>query len=158
MDTQFTEPDELAKIWDKNPQVIRSFIEIRPQYEQLCSEINYILIKRMNDSGIEYSAITSRAKSLKSFAEKLPRKHYDEPFKEVADIAGVRLVYLYKSDRPKIEEIIEAEFEVLEKVDKVDKQDADKFGYGAIHYLVNLGRKSSGARYDDLKELVCENK
>lgn len=156
MDTQLTESDELTRIWDEKPEVIRSFIEIRPQYEQLCSEINYILTKRMKDSGIEYSAITNRAKTLKSFAEKLSRKHYDKPFKEVSDIAGVRLVYLYKNDFPAIEKIIKTELEVLEKVDKVAQQDTDKFGYGAIHYLVNLGRKSSGARYDDLKGLVCE--
>src|SRR5205085_1775887 len=30
------------------------------------------------------------------------------------------------------------------------------FGYGALHYLVHIGKKSSGARYDDLKALVCE--
>lgn len=39
---------------------------------------------------------------------------------------------------------------------KSDEQEEDKFGYGALHYLIRLGRKSSGARYDDLKGLVCE--
>jgi ppGpp synthetase/RelA/SpoT-type nucleotidyltranferase len=156
MASQAADSDELAKTWDERPQVIRAFIEIRPQYEQLCSEVAYILSKRMDDRGIEYSAITSRAKTLKSFAEKLSRKHYDEPLKDVTDLAGVRLVYLYKSDRSIIEEIIESEFEVIEKVDKVEEQEVDKFGYGALHYLIHLGRKSSGARYDDLKGMICE--
>ena len=148
--------DELGRTWDEHPEVIRAFIEIRPQYEQLCNEVAYILTKRMDETGIEYSAVTYRAKTLKSFAEKLSRKQYNEPFKNITDLAGVRLVYLYKSDRVRIEGIIESEFKVEEKIDKVEEQDEDRFGYGAIHYFVHLGRKSSGARYDDLKSLICE--
>ncbi|MFY9611635.1 MAG: hypothetical protein WAU45_23855 [Blastocatellia bacterium] len=154
--TEPTEIDELARAWEESPEIIRSFIEIRPQYEQLCSEVAYIVRKRMKDSGIEYSAITERAKTLKSFSEKLTRKHYDNPIQDVTDLAGVRVVYLYKSQRGLIEKIIESEFEVIEKVSKVEEVDADHFGYGALHYLVSLGRKSSGARYEDLKGLVCE--
>src|SRR5215210_182570 len=117
--------DELGRTWDEHPKVIRAFIEIRPQYEQLCNEVAYILNKRMDETGIEYSAVTHRAKTLKSFAEKLSRKQYKDPPKDITDLAGVRLVYLYKGDRFKIESIIESEFEVEEKIDKVEEQDAD---------------------------------
>jgi ppGpp synthetase/RelA/SpoT-type nucleotidyltranferase len=154
--TLLPEDDEVSRTWNERPDVIRQFIEVRPQYEQLCSEIAYILKKRMDNSGIEYSALTSRPKTLKSLAEKLSRKHYESPLNEITDLAGVRLVFLYKSDRPQIEDIIESEFEILEKVDKVEEHEPDRFGYGALHYLVHLGRKSSGARYDDLKKMVCE--
>ncbi len=150
------ESEELSRTWDERPDVIKDFLEVRPQYDQLCNEIAYILRKRMDENAIEYSTITHRAKTLKSFAEKLSRKHYKKPLSDVTDLAGVRLVFLYKSDRSKIEEILESEFEVIEKVDKIDEEDADKFGYGALHYLVHLGRKSSGARYDDLKGMICE--
>jgi ppGpp synthetase/RelA/SpoT-type nucleotidyltranferase len=156
MSSLLPSPDALAKTWDERPDIIRAFIEIRPQYEQLCREIEYILKKKMDEAAIEYSAITSRAKTLKSFAEKISRKNYDAPLKDITDLAGVRLVYLYKSDRPVIEQIIESEFKIIEKVDKVEEQESDKFGYGALHYLVHLGRKSSGARYDDLKGMICE--
>jgi ppGpp synthetase/RelA/SpoT-type nucleotidyltranferase len=156
MTQHLSEEDDIAKTWEERPDIIRAFIEVRPQYEQLCSEVAYILKKRMDDSVIEYSAITNRAKTLKSFAEKLSRKQYDNPFNDVTDLAGVRVVYLYKSDRPKIESVIEDEFEIVEKVDKVEEQEDDRFGYGALHYLVHLGRKSSGARYDDLKGMICE--
>jgi putative GTP pyrophosphokinase len=151
-----SESDELAKTWGERPDVIRQFLEIRPQNEQLCSEVAYILTKRIGDQGIEYSAITSRAKTLKSFAEKLSRKHYTDPLNDVTDLAGVRIVYLYKSDLAQIEKIVERELQIIEKVDKAEEHDADRFGYSALHYLVKLGRKSSGARYDDLKGLVCE--
>jgi putative GTP pyrophosphokinase len=156
MTSTTSDSNELAKIWDEKPEVIRAFLEIHPQYEQLCSEVEYILRKRMDEKGIEYSTITSRAKTLKSFTEKISRKQYDEPLTEITDLAGARIVYLYKSDLPSIEKIVEAEFQVIEKVDKVEEQESDRFGYGALHYSVNLGRKSSGARYDDLKGMICE--
>jgi len=152
---QVSEVDQLSRTWSENPDLVREFIDSRPQYEQLCSEVAYILDKRLDAQEIEVSAITCRAKSLKSFTEKLTRKNYACP-EDVTDIAGVRLVYLYKSDRSQIEKLIEAEFDVIEKVDKVEEQDEDRFGYGALHYLVHIGRKSSGARYDDLKNLICE--
>jgi putative GTP pyrophosphokinase len=156
MSSEPAESDELAKAWREKPRIIRRFIEMIPHYDQLCSEVAYILEKAMAKSVIEYSAITYRAKTLKSFSEKLVRKEYEDPLGDITDFAGVRLVFLYKSDRSKIEEIVESEFTVVEKIDKVEEQEADRFGYGALHYLVHLGRKSSGARYDDLKSLICE--
>jgi GTP pyrophosphokinase len=150
------EPAELTKIWKENPDVIRRFLAERPQYEQLCAEVAYILEKRLTEAEIEVSTVIYRAKTLKSFAEKITRKSYRDPFEEITDLAGVRIVYLYRSDFEKIEAIIKAEFSVIERVDKIADQGVDRFGYGAIHYLVRLGRKSSGARYDDLKDLLCE--
>lgn len=151
-----TESNEILKAWDEKADTIRAFIEKRPQYEQLCNEVAYILGKRMNEGNIEFSAITSRAKSLNSFIEKLSRKSYQNPISEITDFAGVRLVYLYKDDQTSIEKIIESEFRIIEKIDKIAEREPNEFGYGALHYLVNIGKKSSGARYDDLKELVCE--
>jgi ppGpp synthetase/RelA/SpoT-type nucleotidyltranferase len=121
MSSQVNDADELSKTWTENPSVLRSFIEIRPQYEQLCDEIEDILTKLMSDSGIEFSTITTRAKSLRSFAEKLFRKPYPDPLNDITDLAGVRLVYLYKSDRSRIEQLIESEFDVLEKADKIEE-------------------------------------
>lgn len=143
-------------VWKRSPDIIRRFIEQRANYEQLCIEIAYILSKRFKDREIEISAVTWRAKTLKSFLEKIERKKYDDPFKAITDFAGVRVVCLYLTDIKKIEEIVGQEFEVVEKVDKLTEKGADKFGYGAVHFIAKIGRGSSGARYDDLKDLVCE--
>jgi len=150
------EPAEHRKLWKERPAVIGRFLAEHPHYEHLCAEVAYILEKRLKGAGIEFSAVTYRAKSLESFVEKIIRKEYKDPFSEITDFAGVRVVYLYASDFPKIEEIVQSEFEIIEKVDKIKDQGADKFGYGAVHFIVRLGRRSSGARYDDLKGLICE--
>ncbi len=148
--------DFIDQLWQQQAATIKAFLEMQPRYEKLSEEVAYILSKHLKASGVEYAAITSRAKTLESFCAKLIRKKYNRPLEEVTDLAGVRIVYLYLDDLPKVEEIVEREFKNIEKIDKVEKADPDRFGYGAVHYLVRLGKKSSGARYDDLKDFTCE--
>lgn len=146
----------LSRAWREAPELISDFLAKRADYEQLGSEVAYILRSRLGKAGIQCASITHRAKTLDSFLEKLERKKYGDPLSQITDFAGARVVCLYPGDLPRIEAIIRDEFEVLEKIDKIAEHGADRFGYGAIHFLVKLGRKSSGARYDDLKELICE--
>lgn len=147
---------ELIQIFEQNPELVRNYLREMPHFQQLCQEISYILDKSLRKSNIEFSTISKRVKSLEGFAEKNIRKGYKNPIEEMTDIAGVRVVYLYKNDFSKIEKIINSEFEVVRKVDKREEQGEEKFGYSAVHFLVRLGKKSSGARYDDLKDYICE--
>jgi ppGpp synthetase/RelA/SpoT-type nucleotidyltranferase len=146
----------LDRLWRSRPEVIAEFVARRPDYEQLCAEVHYILERRLKARGVEVASIASRAKTLPSFLDKIGGKPPDNPLSKVTDLAGVRVVCLYRSDLPKIEEVIREEFQVKEKVDKLEEHGADRFGYGAIHFVVSLGKKSSGARYDDLRGLLCE--
>lgn len=142
--------------WRTDTELVKQFVERRPDYQQLCNEIQYTLKKRLKGRVIEVSTVTGRAKTLNSFLEKIQRKTYNLPLEEVTDFAGVRVVCLYLEDLPKIEEIIRKEFGVCNSVDKSREKEIDQFGYGAVHFIVCLGQKSSGARYDDLRHLVCE--
>lgn len=148
--------DPLSRAWDEHPEVLKHYTIVQPQYEQLASEVAYILKKLLNKSAIEYASVTYRTKTFSSLAEKIHRKTYKNPLTDITDFAGVRLVYLYKNDRPKIEQIIETDFVIIEKADKAKEQEEDRFGYNALHYVVKLGKTYSGARYDDLKTLSCE--
>ncbi|MBW7896477.1 MAG: hypothetical protein H3C27_15315 [Opitutaceae bacterium] len=150
------ETDELERLWLEQPEIIRNYIDSRSKYEQLVSEVQYILRRGVEKEKIGISAISGRVKTLKSIAEKILRKDYENPLSDITDFAGVRCVYLYLSQRAKIEKVIEADFNVIEKIDKVEKMADDEFGYGALHYIVKLAKAASGARYDDLKDLKCE--
>lgn len=142
--------------WKKAPETIQGYYQMLPRNTQLCQEVEYILKSALKTEGIEYSAVTSRPKTLNSFLDKLSRKNYSDPFVEVTDFSGIRVVVLYSKDISDIEEVINNNFVILEKVDKLADQNPDQFGYGATHFIVKLGKKMSGARYDDLKDLVCE--
>ena len=144
------------RLWETHSELIRQFISLRPSCERLACEASYILKKRLQEAKIEFSAVTCRAKTLDSFLEKLDGKTYGNLLEKITDLAGVRIVYLYSNDFERIREIISKEFEVIEIVDKLRERGVDKFGYLAVHFIVHLGDKSSGARYDDLKSLKCE--
>lgn len=153
-----TEQDNISvdKQWEQNPQLIRQFLDRRADYEQLCSEVAYVLRSKLKKSSLEIAAITYRAKTLASFLDKIRRKSYSDPTSEITDFAGVRVVCLYSPDTDVVEKIIKEEFELIEEVDKLKEKSAEEFGYSAKHYIVRLGKKMSGARYDDLKNLPCE--
>jgi len=136
--------------------MIKKFTENRDNYKLLCEEVSFILKKELAKKKVEYSSISHRAKTLNSFIEKNRRKKYKYPFKDITDFAGVRIVFLYTKDYDKIEKIIKDKFDIIEKVDKLNEKEVDQFGYGAIHFVIRLGRNYKGARYDDIKPLTCE--
>ena len=88
----------VSELWRKRPDTIRAFLDRRPDYEQLSTEIAYILKKRLAAHEIETSSVLWRAKTLNSFLEKLIRKTYVDPMAEITDLGGVRIVCLYISD------------------------------------------------------------
>lgn len=147
--------DYLNDVWIQTPHYIRRFYDNLKTNEKLCQEISYIISTEIANVGIDIAQVSCRAKSLESFCEKVIRKQYDDPFNQVTDFAGVRVVYLYSIHRKEIENIIETYFEVVEKIDKTI-DDAERFGYGALHYLVRIKNDHIGARYNDLKNKVCE--
>ncbi len=141
--------------WKKYPNYIRRFYDNLEVSKKLCHEVEYILSTEITNKEIEVAQITSRAKNLQSFCEKIVRKSYSNPFVQITDFSGVKVVYLYSVNKIEIEEIIEKEFDVVEKVDKVLVDD-NVFGYVALHYLIKIKNTHTGARYDELKNKVCE--
>jgi len=147
---------DLERLWKENTESIKRFIDQQADFEKLCAEVAYILNRELNKAEVEFSTITYRAKTLNSFLEKIQRKTYSDPITEITDFAGVRVVCLYIDDLARLENVIGEHFEIVEKIDKLTDKKNDQFGYGAIHFIVRLGKNASGARYDDLKNLVCE--
>lgn len=146
----------LPEVWRDRPEVIYEFLKRKPYYERLCAEVAFVMETELRKQNIEFSAILNRTKELNSFLEKLERKKYIKPFEEITDLAGVRVVCLYPTDLKVIEDIIFTEFDVVEKVDKRKLAAVDRIGYSALHFLVKLKKEFTGARYDSLKDLICE--
>jgi putative GTP pyrophosphokinase len=148
-------PSDLEKLWTKNLDFVKKYVDVTETYNQLCLEVEYILKRGIKQVGIVYSSVTSRVKSLESVSEKIVRKGYMR-FEEITDLAGVRLVYLYESDFGKIDKIIRSKFDVLEVVDKVSEQGENLLGYSAVHYIIKIKKIFSGERYEDIGDLICE--
>jgi ppGpp synthetase/RelA/SpoT-type nucleotidyltranferase len=106
-----------------------------------------LLQELTRDLGTFIDKIEFRAKTVESFIGKLERKSYkyQDPFKEITDFAGVRIITFYQDSVPKIVEIIRREFEIDEEnsLDKFDNLEADEFGYRSVHLIVLLSKSRS---------------
>ena len=92
-------------------------------------------------------SISSRIKDLNSFVAKAESKHIRNPFQEIKDIVGLRVVCLFMGDIPRVDEIIKNSFNVISKDDKIEGYDAHSFGYMSIHYVVTMKKEYAGPRY-----------
>lgn len=155
---------DISKIWSNDPETIKKFQDQLPKYTKLSEEISFILKEKLKEKNIKFSSVSYRTKTLESFLEKIiNRKKYADPFSDVTDFDGVRLVYLYLDDLEKIKELISEEFKVDPKNTSDKSKDVEtgelpinKFGYNGINFIVNLSDKYFGARYNDIKDLSCE--
>lgn len=127
-----------------------------PRYKALADETHFMLRKAVEAAGIKTHSISSREKTRASFLEKIVRKGYEDPFAEMPDIAGVRVVVLFMDDLPKLAEIVRRELDVVNEVNWVEAGDADSFSYMSTHYECQLNQGSKGPRYDELKGLRVE--
>lgn len=156
-------------VLNKQINTIENFIKYakrRPRYEELTKCVENILRNSLEKQKIKYALITSRTKSLESFINKAEKPSeedngklkYNNPLSEITDISGVRIVTLFPKDLQKIEDIIKREFDVIEKVNKIDiLEEEEKFGYRGVHYLVSLNKNSAErSEYYKLGKLVAE--
>jgi putative GTP pyrophosphokinase len=124
-------------------QLEAEYQEKQPLYTKLCSELVTQLNELMSEAGVSLAfPIEYRVKTWKSIYEKCLRKILNpKEIREIPDIAGIRIILLFKHDLDKACEIIERNFEILQKEDALQRLGPDKFGYGSIHYELLLDEK-----------------
>jgi putative GTP pyrophosphokinase len=139
-----------------NAEAEAQYRTLQPKYEKLATEVEYILQHALVEERVPIASMSRRVKSITSFVDKLRRKTYKDPLSEVTDLAGVRIVSYFSGDLARLESMIQRNFHVLEKVDKLAGMEADKFGYMAVQFIVRLKDSYLGARYDELMGRKCE--
>ena len=127
-------------------------------YSRFIDEVCFSLKQGVRSQGIELNGdIQHRIKKFESFYDKIVRKQLSKNFFEVIeDIAGVRVVCLYRSDLEKIGKIVANNFIVVSSDIKTQRTPSTEFGYMADHYVVMLSEECKGPRYNNLKLIKCE--
>lgn len=130
----------------------QEFQKIMRIYEMAMVQVKDDLedIKNNLSNNYQYDVINNincRIKTPDSIIKKMKRKQYDLNYKNlienVDDIAGIRVVCPFKSDIPKVVEILEENpnLEILQKKDYITKP--KKSGYSGYHIIaqtpVNIG-------------------
>ncbi|HEU5048121.1 MAG TPA: hypothetical protein VFT64_09805 [Rickettsiales bacterium] len=132
-----------------------------PFFELLRDEAEFILNRKIQKEKIKVHTIEKRIKDVKSLLRKCDRQTDTEkvsnfdPFIQIKDIVGLRIICLFREDINKIEEFVKKEFDVVSYEDKVN-QSTDSFGYMSVHFILQLKKELNGARYDDIKNIQFE--
>ncbi len=143
-------------------EVIRKYVaEQMGTYHLLSGKTQELLSSVFSSKGIVSHSITNREKDPEKLREKITRvtKDYDNPLKEITDLAGVRIITYFPSDVDKIVPLIKKEFKVDPKfsVDKRFSSDPAIFGYASIHLVVEFTpERLKLPEYARFNGMMCE--
>ena len=138
-------------------QIRKRYSELIPKYQNLAINLKQALGLFLQNAGISYLAIDHRVKDVDSLVEKIRKKAYDDPFDQVEDICGLRIICYYTSDLEKICDIIRKEFNIIESTDKEHLLKPDQFGYRSYHFIVKTKEAWLNApNYRGLEDLKAE--
>lgn len=134
----------------------REFQANSPSYSRLKDEVLFILEPALGETDIKLHSVSSRIKTLDSFLDKVEKRELKDPFQEISDIVGIRIVCLFLPDIARIAGLIRNSFSVVSEDNKVEGANLSSFGYMSVHFVVKLKAEYVGPRYRGLTELRFE--
>jgi ppGpp synthetase/RelA/SpoT-type nucleotidyltranferase len=111
------------------------------KHKSLTDSVCTILENLLIANKIDYLAVTGRTKDLKSALEKIKRKSYSDPAKQMTDLSGIRVILYFESDVKKASKLIEDSFRV-DKENSLNQDDllsTNQIGYRSVHFVCDLG-------------------
>ena len=137
--------------------------ELRREYERRWSDLENMkdriaisLQQSISHKKIPFDAVNGRIKELDSFMEKSRRKNLQNPFQEINDIVGIRVICLYRDDVAKIKDVVRETFDVISDDDKIESKESDRFGYLSAHIIARLGAEQNSSLQQNLHDLRFE--
>lgn len=133
------------------------FNKLKNSYDSLGRNVIESLKILLANDKIQTLSIYYRVKETASFLEKITRKSYENPFEEIEDICGIRIICYYQTDIEKISDIIKKEFKVFESEDKESILDYNQFGYRSYHLIASVDPEwEKTPNFRGLSNLKCE--
>ena len=137
--------------------------ELRREYERRWSDLENMkdgiannLQQSIDHKKIPFDAVKGRIKEFDSFMKKIRRKNLQNPFQEINDIVGIRVICLYRDDIEKIKNVVSETFDVISDDDKTESRDVDRFGYSGSHIIARLGNEQNASLQQSLRDLRFE--
>jgi ppGpp synthetase/RelA/SpoT-type nucleotidyltranferase len=90
----------------------------------------------LRERGIKIASIDYRIKMLDSFFKKMKSKSYEQPFEQIEDFCGIRVVCFFLDDIRIIENILKKEYKIVSKEVKNNK--THQFGYRSHHFTIKI--------------------
>lgn len=142
------------------PQELRDEHQKRlPQFKKYAEYVESLLKERLAQKGIKTHLVESRAKDTESFVTKAlkPEKSYKNPFEDITDLIGLRVIAFYEDDCTKIEELVTELFTPTKEKEDKKPESAAIFGYRSLHYIVRFDPTAADVgEFDNLANLEFE--
>lgn len=122
--------------------LIKIYNERQDQFELLKNTAYKIIYDQLKMRGIKFR-LDERIKELNKLIEKSKKKEMVNPFTEMTDIVGLRVVYLFQGDLETIKGVIRNSLRVVKEDDKPSYMANYKFDYAVPHFDVKLPDKFS---------------
>jgi len=119
-------------------ELMQTYESQRPDLETLAQSARYLLRSNLEQKKIKVHELIHRIKELDSLRDKAERQGSKVPFRDIRDLIGLRVVCLFRSDVPKVLDIIRKSFEIVEEENKVDESEKQVFDYMAVHVIARM--------------------
>jgi len=115
--------------------------EVHPKHKRLTDTVITIIENLLKINDIEYLTVSGRTKDKDSILEKIERKSYKDPAKQLTDLTGIRVVAYFESDIIKISNLINNAFSVdaANSLNQDEKLSVDQIGYRSVHFICDIG-------------------
>ena len=119
-------------------QLSAEYEQLAPLYQSLCQQLVTQLRELLDRESVTLAVpLETRVKTWESIRDKCEQNALEpERVSDLRDIAGLRIVVLFRRDVDKVREVITQNFEVLREEDTQDRLAEDQFGYGSVHFEV----------------------
>ncbi|MCY3727373.1 MAG: hypothetical protein OXF97_00045 [Nitrospira sp.] len=127
-----------------------------PDFEIMKDEIAKSIQNRISQKKIPFDTVYGRVKEFYSFVGKSRKKSLQNPFQDMNDIVGIRIVCLFRDDIENIKNVVHETFEVISDDDKIDSKESDRFGYSGSHVIARLRNELDSSLPQSLYKLRFE--
>ncbi|MBA2851163.1 ppGpp synthetase/RelA/SpoT-type nucleotidyltransferase [Methanococcus maripaludis] len=142
-----------------NEEISKQYRERETLYLKLIEEVKKQLNYLLSEKDVKLAfPIEARVKELQSILKKCENKNLElNNISEIGDIAGFRIIVLFRSDIEIVSQILKENFEIFKKEDAHDRLSENEFGYSSVHFDATLKEEwCSTPTCKDLKDLKME--
>ncbi len=136
--------------------IIKEYDSRQEAYKKLGEQAKYLLHGQIEKHKIKIHDINYRIKKINSLLDKIRNKNIVDPFKNIHDLVGIRVVCLLLSDLNDIRKIVKDEFDVIKEDDKIDDAEPNIFGYMSIHVEAKLKHSSENNADNSTEDMIFE--
>ncbi|GGU09639.1 DUF429 domain-containing protein [Nocardioides albus] len=137
---------------------VREYAAMQPTLQEAADQYVQLVTSILDDAGINYLTVTSRAKSVASFAAKAARtvdgrQVFTDPLRQITDQIGLRVITYVHSDVQAVVDLLDDQVVVHDDRDMGEETASEgRFGYASRHLLVSLDpARESQAAYELLR-------